>query len=77
MQIAPNEHHIKNVLDKKSRQLPVMLLTRAQNGSIRYCEKCKCIKPDRAHHCNVCQQCVLKMDHHCPWVANCKQFFIN
>lgn len=38
------------------------------NGSLRYCDKCLVIKPDRAHHCSVCGTCVLKMDHHCPWV---------
>ncbi|ELT91032.1 hypothetical protein CAPTEDRAFT_220171 [Capitella teleta] len=41
---------------------------------VRYCEKCKCIKPDRAHHCSVCGKCNLKMDHHCPWVNNCVCF---
>ena len=35
------------------------------------CTKCCSIKPDRAHHCSVCQRCIRKMDHHCPWVNNC------
>ncbi|XP_046557123.1 palmitoyltransferase ZDHHC3-like isoform X2 [Haliotis rubra] len=35
------------------------------------CPKCISIKPERAHHCSVCQRCVRKMDHHCPWVNNC------
>ena len=43
-------------------------------GSVRYCDRCSCIKPDRAHHCSVCGNCVLKMDHHCPWVNNCVAF---
>ncbi|KAK7475008.1 hypothetical protein BaRGS_00033755 [Batillaria attramentaria] len=30
------------------------------------CPKCVSIKPDRAHHCSVCQRCIRKMDHHCP-----------
>ncbi|KAF8933626.1 hypothetical protein BGZ47_010783 [Haplosporangium gracile] len=36
-----------------------------------WCSKCQHIKPERAHHCRVCKRCVLKMDHHCPWVLNC------
>ncbi|KAJ8302763.1 hypothetical protein KUTeg_019159 [Tegillarca granosa] len=35
------------------------------------CPKCVSIKPDRAHHCSICQRCIRKMDHHCPWVNNC------
>ncbi|RYG47132.1 hypothetical protein EON67_08870 [archaeon] len=35
----------------------------------RYCDKCKVIKPPRAHHCSTCGRCIQKMDHHCPWVC--------
>uniref|UniRef100_A0A7I4YFA2 Palmitoyltransferase n=1 Tax=Haemonchus contortus TaxID=6289 RepID=A0A7I4YFA2_HAECO len=49
--------------------------TRDFARGIRYCAKCKCIKPDRAHHCSICGQCVLKFDHHCPWVNNCVNFY--
>ncbi|RZF36243.1 hypothetical protein LSTR_LSTR013668 [Laodelphax striatellus] len=43
-----------------------------RDGQIVFkCLKCCSIKPDRAHHCSVCQRCIRKMDHHCPWVNNC------
>jgi len=35
------------------------------------CRHCQGPKPPRTHHCRVCRRCVLKMDHHCPFVANC------
>ena len=35
------------------------------------CKKCNAPKPPRTHHCSVCERCVLKMDHHCPWMNNC------
>ncbi|OTB06063.1 hypothetical protein M426DRAFT_72417 [Hypoxylon sp. CI-4A] len=41
------------------------------NGELRFCKKCQARKPDRAHHCSTCRRCVLKMDHHCPWLAGC------
>ena len=33
-----------------------------------WCSLCKAFKPPRAHHCKTCRRCVVKMDHHCPWV---------
>ncbi|KAJ5239261.1 hypothetical protein N7468_003880 [Penicillium chermesinum] len=45
--------------------------TASSTGGKRYCKKCQCPKPDRAHHCSTCKRCVLKMDHHCPWLATC------
>ncbi|PWN45842.1 zf-DHHC-domain-containing protein [Ceraceosorus guamensis] len=28
-------------------------------------------KPERAHHCRICNTCSLKFDHHCPWLNQC------
>ncbi|KDE07225.1 hypothetical protein MVLG_02448 [Microbotryum lychnidis-dioicae p1A1 Lamole] len=39
------------------------------DGKQRWCRKCRLPKPDRAHHCSSCRACVLKMDHHCPWLG--------
>ncbi|KAL6118272.1 uncharacterized protein ACO6RY_03103 [Pungitius sinensis] len=35
------------------------------------CSRCETYRPPRAHHCRVCQRCVRRMDHHCPWINNC------
>ncbi|VDM17039.1 unnamed protein product [Hydatigera taeniaeformis] len=35
------------------------------------CSRCLRPRPWRAHHCVVCGVCVLRMDHHCPWLNNC------
>lgn len=32
------------------------------------CVKCNQFKPPRAHHCSECGRCIIKMDHHCPYV---------
>lgn len=31
-------------------------------------------KPDRAHHCRICDTCVYRMDHHCQFINNCVGF---
>lgn len=35
------------------------------------CPDCEVIKTPRCRHCTLCQVCVDRYDHHCPWVNNC------
>lgn len=32
---------------------------------------CVLQQPMRARHCHLCQHCVRRYDHHCPWLENC------
>lgn len=50
------------------------LVEKKGSGERRHCKWCLKYKPDRTHHCRVCNMCVLRMDHHCPWVYNCIGF---
>ena len=38
---------------------------------LHLCPECYVVKTPRSRHCGVCNKCVERYDHHCPWVNNC------
>eukprot|EP01013_Petalomonas_cantuscygni_P033314 TRINITY_DN60207_c0_g1_i1.p1 TRINITY_DN60207_c0_g1~~TRINITY_DN60207_c0_g1_i1.p1 ORF type:complete len:368 (-),score=42.84 TRINITY_DN60207_c0_g1_i1:83-1033(-) len=49
--------------------------SKGEGRMYRWCSSCDAPKPPRAHHCHICGYCVLKMDHHCPWICGCVGHF--
>ena len=39
------------------------------------CFNCYVVRPQDAHHCTTCHNCILDHDHHCPWINNCVGLF--
>ncbi|KAL3233118.1 Palmitoyltransferase PFA3 [Nakaseomyces bracarensis] len=64
-------HAAENGLELPPEFVTKRSFTLKKDGRFRICVVCHSWKPDRCHHCSSCNQCILKMDHHCPWFAEC------
>ncbi|PVU90248.1 hypothetical protein BB561_004965 [Smittium simulii] len=55
----------ENVNNRKTLIVSINNASSSQDNNmlITICLKCKKVKPPRAHHCSICNRCVMKMDH--------------
>ncbi|XP_020279402.1 probable palmitoyltransferase ZDHHC24 [Pseudomyrmex gracilis] len=61
--------------DTSIQRIIVPVSTWKTTNGWRLCATCECLSPPRSWHCNTCNTCILKRDHHCVFTGCCIGYY--
>ena len=61
----------KEPISKKKQKI----IAEKYDFELNQCISCKLLRPNTAHHCPECHNCILDRGSHCPWMNNCIGLF--
>ncbi|EGT39721.1 hypothetical protein CAEBREN_22829 [Caenorhabditis brenneri] len=57
--------------DSAINESSLMIILNKKTSSGPNCSFCSLSKPFMTSHCRTCNTCIVKRDHHCPWMGQC------
>lgn len=60
-----------NILLSDQNNYSVKMIHKGVYMTTKICTTCNIVRPFRASHCKDCDNCIERLDHHCPWLGGC------